>query len=79
MSYNTIFNSVQEHAAKYTVAMKNLHDWWKWHNNLGTEKCPEVVPHSHCSADVLNVWLPMYVTETRNKEGKYCPRQLTVF
>ena len=51
-------------------AMNNLRDWWKWHNSLGTEKCPEVVLCSDCSADVLNVWLPTYVMETRNKEGK---------
>ena len=58
-------------------AMNNLRDWWKWHNSLGTEKCPEVVLRSDCSADVLNVWLPMYVTETRNKEGKkYCPKTI---
>jgi len=57
--------------------MNNLRDWWKWHNSLGTEKCPEVVLRSDCSADVLNVWLPVYVTETRNKEGKkYCPKTI---
>jgi len=38
-----------------------------------------IVLRSDCSADVLNVWLPVYVTETRNKEGKkYCPKTIYI-
>ena len=57
--------------------MNNLRDWWKWHNSLDTtvEKCPEVVLHAECLADELNTWLPVYVAEMRNKEGKrYSPK-----
>ena len=59
--------------------MNNLRDWWKWHNSLDTtvEKCPEVVLHAECLADELNTWLPVYVAETRNKEGKrYSPKMI---
>ena len=59
--------------------MNNLRDWWKWHNSLDTavEKCPEVVLHAECLADELNTWLPVYVAETRNKEGeRYSPKTI---
>ena len=38
-----------------------------------------VVLRSDCSADVVNVWLSVYVTETRNKKGKkYCPKTIYI-
>ena len=60
-------------------AMNNFKDWWKWHNSFDRtiDKCPEVVLTPECSAEELNAWLPVYVSETRNKEGKrYSPKTI---
>ena len=50
----------------------------EWHNSLdATEKWPEMVLSADCSADELNAWLPVFVAETRNKEGKkYSPKTI---
>ena len=72
----TLANLAKPYAPKNTRlntqwAMNNLRDWWKWHNSLSaTEKCPEVVLSADCSANELNIWLPVYVAVMKNKEGK---------
>ena len=59
-------------------AIRNLAMWFEWHNKQeGAEMCPEEVVSPSCSSETLNKWLPVYVAETRNKDGKrYPPKTL---
>ena len=61
-------------------AVKNLQTWWEWHNSAVEDKdelCPEIVVTSKCTVELLNKWLPVYVMETRNKNGDpYPPKTL---
>ena len=59
-------------------AMRNLTTWFEWHNRQeGAETCPDEVLSPSCSSKTLNQWLPVFVAETRNKDGKrYPPKTL---
>lgn len=59
-------------------AMKNFRDWYEDYNARNPSKCcPEEVVLSSCSPELLNKWLCVFVSETRNQNGeKYPPRTL---
>ena len=55
-------------------AVHNFHEWFEWHNsNTESETCPDEVLLPSCSSETLGKWLPVYVTETRNKAGQPYP------
>lgn len=57
-------------------ALKNLSEWREEYNRRHSDKsCPEEVLLPTCSKELLNEWLCVYITETRNKNGEpYPPR-----
>lgn len=61
-------------------AMINYNSWWQWRckqSQTDDDKPPEDILKPECSIALLNQWLPYYVSETRNKEGKrYSPKTL---
>ena len=59
-------------------AMKNFHEWFKDYNRKNADKlCPEDLLLPTCSPELLNKWLCVYVTETRNQAGDpYPPRSI---
>ena len=59
-------------------AMKNLSDWREEYNHRNPDKnCPEEIMLPSCSKELLNEWLCVYITETRNHNGeKYPPKTL---
>ena len=60
--------------ASTSWAMRNLNEWFKWHNSQpGVERCPEELLTPNCSGDTLNKWFQVYVGETRNKTGQPYP------
>lgn len=57
--------------------MTNYNSWWQWHVKQDCEGLPPVILMPECSVELLNHWLPIYVSETRNQEGKrYSPKTL---
>ena len=59
-------------------AVRNLNEWYDWHNSqAGAEQCPVEFLSPSCTAEILNKWLQVYVAETRNKSGQpYLPKTL---
>jgi len=61
-------------------AVKSLQIWWEWCNSAVEDRdelCLEIVVASKCTVELLNKWLPVYVIETRNKNGDpYPPKTL---
>lgn len=59
-------------------AMKNFKEWHEDYNARNKEKpCPEEVILPTCDKTLLNKWLCVFVSETRNRNGeKYPPRSL---
>ena len=67
-------NPPQNTKASTSWAVRNLHEWFKWHNSSeGAEQCPNEFLESSCRPEVLNKWLQVYVAETRNKIGNAYP------
>ena len=58
--------------------MKNLENWVEAHNKGNPRNlCPPDILSSSCSKELLNKWLYVYVSETRNKLGYlYSPRSI---
>ena len=55
-------------------AIKNLRDWLVDYNYRNPEnECPEDLLLPFCSKEILNKWLCIYVTETRNQNGDAYP------
>ena len=59
-------------------AMHNLSEWLAHHNKRHPESpCPPETVSSSFPKDVLSIWLPVFVLETRNQRGKkYPPKTL---
>ena len=60
-------------------AIKNFTDWFAAHNRDATDDdlCPEEVLSPSCTADLLNRWLCVFISETRAHNGEeYPPRTL---
>jgi hypothetical protein len=73
-------NPPQNTQASTSWAMRNLNEWFKWHNSQpGVERCPEELLTPNCSGDTLNKWLQVYVAETRNKTGQPYPPKTLLF
>ena len=69
-SYNPPANT----KANTSWAMHNYEQWFNWRSSSAPdESCPEEVLLPSCSAEVLGKWLPVYITETRNKKGNFYP------
>ena len=58
--------------------MKNHGDWVETHNRRNRSNlCPPDILSSSCSKELLNKWLCVYVSETRNKFGNlHSPRSI---
>ena len=55
-------------------ATKNWMDWLVDCNYRNLEnECPEDLLSPFCSKEILNKWLCIYVTETRNQDGDAYP------
>ena len=56
-------------------AIKNFTDWFAAHNSDATDDdlCPEEVLSPSCTADLLNRWLCVFISETRAHNGEECP------
>ena len=59
-------------------AMKKFTDWYQDYNARNPEEpCPKEVISPKCSAALLNTWLCVFISETRNQNGEqYPPRSL---
>uniref|UniRef100_A0A1X7TT57 DUF3504 domain-containing protein n=1 Tax=Amphimedon queenslandica TaxID=400682 RepID=A0A1X7TT57_AMPQE len=55
-------------------AMANFVEWFHEYNKRNEDAtCPEEVITPSCSKDLLNKWLCVYISETRNKSGELYP------
>ncbi len=55
-------------------AMKNFRDWYEDYNTRNpSNRCPEELMLSSCSLALLNKWLCVFVSETRNQNGEKYP------
>ena len=61
-------------------AVKNFTDWFNDYNTRNEAKpCPDAVLTPTCSAEVLNKWIRVFITETRTQNGEnYPPRTLYI-
>ena len=67
-------NPPQKTQASTSWAMRNLNEWFKWHNSQpGVEQCPGEFLTLNCGGNTLNKWLQLYIAETRNKAGQPYP------
>lgn len=57
-------------------AMKNFTDWHADYNERNPDrKCPDSILLPTCTKEELSKWLPVFILETRNQNGKNYPPQ----
>ena len=72
------YNMPKKSADSSKWATKNLREWLEDYNSRNPmKKCPDDLLLPYCSKELLNKWLCVYVTETRNQNGDpYPPKSI---
>jgi hypothetical protein len=61
-------------AVSSMLAMNNLKDWLEDYNKRHPHSlCPLDILSPRCTSELLNKWLAVFVTETRNQKGEPYP------